>query len=90
VTAKNAREALARLDEMPFDVLISDLNLPDCDGIDLVSNAKKKQALRTIALTGRTRPEDRDAGLRAGFDYYLTKPVDYHELRQALGIGKAT
>ncbi len=86
VTAKNAREALARLDEMPFDVLISDLNLPDADGISLVAEVKKTRQLRTIALTGRTSPEERDAGIRAGFDFYLTKPIDYHALRQALGL----
>lgn len=85
VTAKNTRDALACLDQMNFDVLISDLNLPDGDGIDLVAQAKKKQRLRAIALTGRTSPEERDAGLRAGFDFYLTKPIDFEELRRALG-----
>ncbi|MDQ6656320.1 MAG: response regulator [Verrucomicrobiota bacterium] len=84
VTAKNAGEARTRLREMRFDVLISDLNLPDGDGIDLVREAKQLHPLRAIAMTGRATDEDRGIGLEAGFDYYLTKPVDFHELREAL------
>jgi hypothetical protein len=76
--------ALQRLEEMQFDVLISDLNLPDGDGLDLVKQAKAKQTLKAIALTGRAEPDERSAGLEAGFDFYLTKPIDFHELRQAL------
>jgi DNA-binding response OmpR family regulator len=84
ITAKNAAEARTRLADMHFDVLISDLNLPDGDGIDLVREAKEKHPIKAIALTGRASAEERGAGLNAGFDYYLTKPVDFHELREAL------
>ena len=84
VTARGIREAHTRLKEMPFDVLISDLNLPDGDGLDLVRAAKAAQPLKTIALTGRSSEEERAAGLAAGFDCYLTKPVDFQELREVL------
>ena len=85
VTAKNLHDARKRLKEMRFDVLISDLNLPDGDGIDLVREAKgAQQPLKAIAITGRTSDEERTEGLSAGFDCYLTKPIDLHELRQAL------
>ena len=84
VTAKNVRDATARIAEMQFDVLISDLNLPDGDGLDLVRIAKKKRPLKAIALTGRVSEDERRAGLEAGFDYYLTKPVNFQELRTAL------
>ena len=88
VTAKCASEARERLDEMSFDVLISDRNLPDGDGIDLVREAKQKYQLKAIALTGRTSEEDRAQGLAAGFDCYLTKPIDFRALRLALGTSK--
>jgi two-component system response regulator PilR (NtrC family) len=84
VTAKNSADALAHLEEMRFDVLISDLTLPDGDGLDLVTKVKAKHPIKAIALTGRASPEERDAGLAAGFDFYLTKPVDFHELREAI------
>ena len=69
---------------MHFDVLVADLNLPDGDGVDLVREAKRTQPLKAIAVTGRTSEKEREAALRAGFDSYLTKPVDFHELREAL------
>lgn len=84
VTAKNIREARTRLGEMQFDVLISDLNLPDGDGLELAREAKQKHPVKMIALTGRATREEREAGLAGGFDFYLTKPIDFHELRQAL------
>jgi DNA-binding response OmpR family regulator len=84
IVAKNISEARSRLEEMHFDVLVADLNLPDGDGVDLVREAKRMQPLKAIAVTGRTSEKEREAALRAGFDSYLTKPVDFHELREAL------
>ncbi|MBA3882528.1 MAG: response regulator [Chthoniobacterales bacterium] len=86
VTAKNITEARRRLEEMSFDVLLSDLALPDGDGIDLVRAAKQIQPLKAIALTGRASEQERSAGLAAGFDCYLTKPIDFQALRESLGI----
>lgn len=86
VAAKNMKDASVRLQEMQFDVLISDLNLPDGDGIDLVREAKQMQKLKAIAVTGRTSDEERSRGVAAGFDHYLTKPIDFQQLRDALGM----
>jgi DNA-binding response OmpR family regulator len=63
VTSKNLKDARARLKEMSFDMLISDLNLPDGDGLDLVREAKQTHKLKAIAITGRTSDEERDRGL---------------------------
>jgi CheY-like chemotaxis protein len=49
-----------------------------------VREAKGTQQIKAIAITGRTSDEERDQGLGAGFDYYLTKPIDLQKLRQAL------
>ena len=84
VTAKNLREARARLEEMRFEILICDLNLPDGDGLELVREAKKLQTLKAIALTGRHSEEERAMGMEAGFDWYLTKPIDFEGLRKAI------
>jgi DNA-binding response OmpR family regulator len=72
------------LKDMPFDILISDLNLPDGDGLDIVHEAKQAHKLKAIAVAGRASDEERDQGLKAGVDYYLTKPIDYQELKKAL------
>jgi DNA-binding response OmpR family regulator len=87
VTAKNAAEARARLQEMHFDFLLADRGLPDGDGADLVGEAKRKHGLKAIAMTGRASENEEAAGMAAGFDLYLTKPIDLHALREALGCG---
>ena len=84
VTAKNLKDARARLKEMPFDILISDLNLPDGDGLDFVQEAKQEHKLKAIAVTARASDEERNQGLKAGADHYLTKPIDYQELKKVL------
>ena len=86
VIAKNMKDARSKLAAMRFDALVSDLNLPDGDGLDLVAEAKRLYGLKTIAVTGRTEVVERERGLREGCDFYLTKPVDFHQLRCALGI----
>jgi CheY-like chemotaxis protein len=64
---------------------VSDISLPDGSGFELVAEAKKKQPWRkAVALTGRMLPEERERGLRAGFDEYLTKPVDFYHFRSVL------
>lgn len=69
-----------------FDLLLSDIGLLDGDAYDLVKAAKEEHRIRcVVALTGRTAEEDRSRAREAGFDYYLTKPVDFHELRSLLG-----
>ncbi len=85
VTAKSIGEARTRLKEMLFDVLISDLSLPDGDGTDFVREAKRQQEqLKAIAVTGRDSEAEREAALAAGFDYYMTKPINFGELRETL------
>lgn len=65
--------------------LLSDLGLPDGDGLDLVTKTKAIQPkLKAIALTARESVYR--LGQRAGFDYYLTKPFDFHELRSVLAV----
>jgi DNA-binding response OmpR family regulator len=73
-----------RLEEMRFEILICDLNLPDGDGLELAREVKKLQPLKAIAMTGRDSEQERIAGVKAGFDCYLTKPIDFRDLQKAL------
>lgn len=83
--AENVHDALELLDNLLFDILLSDIGLPDGDGLELVGEAKRRQPLRmTVALTALASPDDRERGRRAGFDHYLTKPVDFQRLRSVL------
>ncbi|MDQ6860446.1 MAG: response regulator, partial [Verrucomicrobiota bacterium] len=83
--AENFHDAVQLLDNLRFDVLVSDLGLPDGDGLNLVGEARKRQPLaKTVALTARTSDEDRERGRRAGFDHYLTKPLEFEKLQGLL------
>lgn len=77
-------DALAASDEQRFDVLVSDLGLPDGSGIDLMRQLGDRYAGRAIALTGYGMEEDVRASLKAGFALHLTKPIDVRKLKAAI------
>jgi CheY-like chemotaxis protein len=88
VTAGSVAAALA-LPSDSFDIIVSDLGLPDGTGNELI---RKLQAIRrrpAIALSGFGMPADVETAKRSGFDTHLTKPVDvallYAALEQLLG-----
>jgi CheY-like chemotaxis protein len=84
-TAGNVQDALRLLDNLRFDVLVSDIGLPDGSGLELVAEAKKLQPWKkTVALTAYQQTGDKELGLLAGFDEYLTKPFDFHQLRSLI------
>ena len=85
VTADSMQAALKFLENEHFDSLISDIGLPDGNGYDLVREAKKRQPLKGIALSGFGAEEDVRQSIEAGFDYHLTKPVNFQDLRELLG-----
>ncbi len=64
-----------------FDMLISDLSMPGRSGFDLIREVRQAlpppaSRIPAVAVTALTRPEDRQRALGAGFDVFLTKPVD--------------
>ena len=85
VVADCAGTALHRLNADKFDVILSDIGLPDGSGYALVMLAKQCQPeIVAVALTGFSEEQDIRFGREVGFDFYLTKPVDFHELRTVL------
>jgi len=90
-TAGNGREALAKLESGDFQLLISDWEMPEMDGIALCSALRTSQVqgyIYTILLTARDSIEHVVTGLQAGADDYLTKPVIEAELIARLNTGK--
>ena len=84
-TAESLKSGLAFVSAKEFDVIVSDIALPDGTGYALVSEAKRKQgALKAIAISGYNSPADVEIGKKSGFDYHLTKPFDCHALRTIL------
>jgi len=67
-----------------FDLIISDLGLPDGSGLDLMRQLRHQYAGRAIALSGYGMDSDIAASREAGFAEHLTKPVDMQQLQSAI------
>jgi signal transduction histidine kinase len=81
VPASSAEEAIRLYEEHPADGLVSDIAMPRCDGIELLTKLREIALRRglhlpAIALSALAGPADRHRALRSGFDAYVTKPVD--------------
>lgn len=68
-----------------YDVLISDIGLPDGSGMDLVQSIPPEQKPHAIALTGYGMEKDIERCLASGFDKHLVKPVSRAQLQAAIG-----
>jgi CheY-like chemotaxis protein/CBS domain-containing protein len=77
-------EALGLAARHKFDLVISDVGLPDGSGFGLMKELRRLYTLKGIAITARGAEEDRAISLEAGFSCYLKKPVHVHELEQAI------
>jgi hypothetical protein len=84
-TADGARSALDMIKSKEFDVVLCDIALPDGNGYDVIMEAKRKGAVKTVAISGYAARDDVERGRKAGFDFHLAKPVDFRELRSVLG-----
>jgi len=76
-----ARKAFA---EGTFDLIISDLGLPDCSGLELITEFCAERATPAIALSGYGMESDVRNCIAAGFRDHLTKPIDFGQLLQTV------
>jgi diguanylate cyclase (GGDEF)-like protein/PAS domain S-box-containing protein len=83
-SAASGAEALSKVAGSPPDLILLDLSMPGIDGYQVASILKKNPAtanIPIIMLTGEEEIDARRAGLEAGAEEFLTKPVDRTELR---------
>ena len=88
-SALNFQSAVNLSANEQFDVLISDLALPDGSGIDLMQKLYSKQPLLGIALTGFGMEDDIRKSYDAGFKHHLVKPIDLNKLDSLIQEGAA-
>ena len=84
VTAGNGREALEKLENITPDLIVSDVMMPEMDGMELTQRLKsdlKVSHIPVILLTSKSGAESKLQGMRSGADYYLEKPF-YPEILQ--------
>jgi CheY-like chemotaxis protein len=82
--ATTVSDAMQLANQHTFDVVVSDLGLPDASGYELMAQLRARFPIKGIAMTGRSRASDIEAGRKAGFSMHLTKPVTLRRLEQAL------
>ena len=86
--AESAREALDLLEKNTYDLLVSDLGMPQMDGFELIAEVRRRPAtreLRSIAMSGLGRRADVRRALEAGFNAHLPKPASIDELKTIVG-----
>lgn len=77
----NGQDALKELGINEYDILISDIMMPEMDGLELLSNIRKKKIdIPVLFLTAKDNPNDIVHGLDLGADDYMVKPFEFAEL----------
>lgn len=88
VTAENGQEALDRAALEAFDLILMDVNMPVMDGLTATRALRAaegpNQNAPVVVLSASARSEDHEAGLAAGADAYLNKPIDFSALAEVL------
>lgn len=87
-TAENGQVALETCAEQPFDLIIMDVNMPVMDGLTATRHIRDGAGVNAetpiVVLSASARSEDHAAGLEAGADAYLNKPIDFAALAQMM------
>lgn len=82
------REAFEAVRSRRYDVVLMDMHMPEIDGSAALAAIREQggavAAMTVVALTAAARPEERSRHLAAGFDAYLTKPIDWPELESVM------
>jgi two-component system chemotaxis response regulator CheY len=85
VEASSGFDALRLLPRGPYDLVISDINMPDINGLELVRfirNSEQHKATPVVLISTQSSDRDRERGLALGADAYLGKPFSPELLRE--------
>lgn len=87
IEAKDAAQALDRLQTMPTSLILMDINMPDMDGYTLTAKIRSMPEYKKIpivAVTANVMRGDRERSLEAGCDGYIQKPIDIDTIAQQI------
>jgi CheY-like chemotaxis protein len=82
--ATGVADAMAAARATTFDLVISDVGLPDGTGLDFIASFRERSAAPAVAMTGFGSDDDVRRCLAAGFTSHLTKPVNFLQLEQII------
>jgi len=87
VTAASAPAALNAARERQFDVIISDIGMPDMNGYQLAREVRQLpgyESVPMVAVTGYSMFDDKERSTNAGFNAHMTKPIDPRALLELI------
>jgi len=87
VLASDGPEALAKLENENFDIIITDLEMPKMHGFELIEEIRKQEIyhdLPIVILTGRVGKEHKEKGMKLGANAYIVKPFKENDLIKTL------
>ncbi|MBK1968016.1 MULTISPECIES: response regulator [Brevundimonas] len=90
-TAENGQEAVEIARHQTFDLIVMDVNMPIMDGLTatrLIREGGANAETPIVVLSASARNEDQEAGLAAGADAYLNKPIDFRSLAGLMSQAK--
>ena len=82
-TAENGQVAIEAARQLAFDLIVMDVNMPVLDGLSATRTIRAdslNQQTPVVVLSASARAEDHEAGLSAGADAYMNKPIDFRQL----------
>jgi DNA-binding response OmpR family regulator len=91
--AANGTEALRQIETQPFDLIVLDWMLPDCEGLEIVRSLRDRgNQVPVLVISARGGSANREAALRAGATDFLAKPFSFDQLldrtRNLLGAAR--
>lgn len=82
LTAADAETAVAKMEERPFDIVISDIVLPRMDGLSLLRQTRKRwPQTKVILMTAYGSPQIKSRAQQSGAFAYVEKPFMYNKMR---------
>ncbi|MEK6692747.1 MAG: response regulator [Nitrospirota bacterium] len=84
--AVNGVDAIGKIEKQDFDLVLTDIMMPEMDGTQLISmiRGSLNREIPIIIITTKGEEGDRDLGLSLGANGYITKPVNGHELKETI------
>ncbi|WP_050607286.1 response regulator transcription factor [Clostridium niameyense] len=85
-TAYNGREALEKINNEKFNLILMDIMMPKMDGFEAIKKIREIMDIPIIFLTAKDSQQDKIKGFISGCDDYITKPFDLVELSLRVGV----
>ena len=84
--AVNGIDAITKMREQDFDLVLTDIAMPEMDGLQMVRTMRNSlnKTVPVVIITSKGKTGEKELGLRQGANGYITKPLDTHALKKVV------